>query len=237
MTESTSPQPARPDTTTAQPLIVDDVLLVLFQPSTGAILGEDVLYYVLGGAVLADLSIGGWIARGDASKWGGNPVRATSEKGPDADVLRIAWDKIAAEPRDVQTVLAESGPLLREPVIDRLVASGDLHAETKKTLGLFTSTSLSEGDTGRRAELIAGLRAVLIDGVEPTPRMAALVALLSASGELWNLNSEIPWGTKVAERAFALQYGTVEGSATGQAVMRTDIAAYITPLVVGLFAR
>ena len=42
-----------------EPLIVEDTLLLLFQPDSGTIAGENILFYVLGGAVLADLSLGG----------------------------------------------------------------------------------------------------------------------------------------------------------------------------------
>lgn len=229
------PAAAAPGPTTG-PLVVEDILLLLFQPKHQAILGEDILYYVLGGAVITDLALGGWIEIDEPSRWGGRRVRATGEQAPDADILRPAWEKIAEKPRDVQTVLAESGPLLRQPVIDRLVASGDLRSTKKKTLGLFETTTLSEGDTGRRAALVAEVRAVLVDGAPPTPRLAALVGLLSASGELVNLNDEIPWSGPVAERAFALQYGTVEGSAAGLAVLRTDVATYVTPVVLAIAA-
>jgi hypothetical protein len=37
-------------------LIAEDVLLVLFQPSSGTIVGENTLFYVLAGAVLTDLA-------------------------------------------------------------------------------------------------------------------------------------------------------------------------------------
>lgn len=42
-----------------EPLLVEDVLLLLYQPSSGAIAGENYLYYVLGGAVVADLTLRG----------------------------------------------------------------------------------------------------------------------------------------------------------------------------------
>ena len=34
-----------------EPLIVEDTLLLLFQPDSGTIAGENILFYVLGGAV------------------------------------------------------------------------------------------------------------------------------------------------------------------------------------------
>jgi len=41
---------------TDEALLVEDVLLLLFQPESGTIAGENILFYVLGGAVLADLA-------------------------------------------------------------------------------------------------------------------------------------------------------------------------------------
>ncbi|WP_300268489.1 GPP34 family phosphoprotein, partial [Microbacterium sp.] len=37
-------------------LITEDVMLVLFQPDSGTIAGENTLFYVLAGGVLADLA-------------------------------------------------------------------------------------------------------------------------------------------------------------------------------------
>lgn len=39
------------------PLLVEDVLLLLFQPDSGSIAGENILFYVLGAAVLGDLAL------------------------------------------------------------------------------------------------------------------------------------------------------------------------------------
>lgn len=241
MSDEVVPTPHEPDTSASpahDPLIVEDILLLLFQPRHGTILGEDILFYVLGGAVVADLAAGGWIEIDEPTRWGGRRVRSSHPDGPDDELLRAAWERIAEKPRGIQTVLAESGPLLRQPVIDRLIALGHLRTEKKKTLGIFDTTALREGDTGRRAAVVAEVSAVLVDGAPPSPRTAALIGLLSASGELVNLNAEIPWGSPVAERAFALQYGTDTGVAAGLAVIRTDIATYVNPILVsGLLSR
>lgn len=41
------------------PLLVEDVLLLLFQPDSGTISGESSRFYVLGGAVLGGLALTG----------------------------------------------------------------------------------------------------------------------------------------------------------------------------------
>ena len=78
---------------------------------------------------------------------------------------------------------------------------------------------------GRRAELVAELRAVLVDGVEPTPRIAAAGALVAASGALPWFEREIPWNSTVASRAGALQQG--EWGAAAIVVNSTGAATVI----------
>ncbi|MGI5149469.1 GPP34 family phosphoprotein [Plantactinospora sp. CA-294935] len=80
------------------------------------------------------------------------------------------------KPRNVQTVLAAKGPHLRGSLLDRLVERGDLRRTSRKSLGVFTTTFLEDGGTGRRAGLLADVRAVLVDGADPQPRVAALAA-------------------------------------------------------------
>ena len=103
------------------------------------------------------------------------------------DVVRA---RIVAEARGNPLALLElprsaaTGPALSEPLVDRLVERGDRRRSTRKMLGLSESSVIEEGDTGRRSGLLGEARAVLVDGVEPTARIAALAALLYGSGTL-----------------------------------------------------
>ncbi|NQX36426.1 GPP34 family phosphoprotein [Herbiconiux sp. VKM Ac-2851] len=216
-------------------LIAEDVLLVLFQPSSGTIAGENTLFYVLGGAVLTELGQRGLASVQDAGLRGAL-VSATRER-PDDELLRPAWDYVATKPRGVQSVLAASGPTLRGPLLDRLVERGDLDRVEKRMLGLIPTVALREGGSGRRAELIAAIRAVLVDGEAPSDRIAAVTALVSASGGLPVLHPEIPWSTDTATRAKALAQGDQAADAAAAAVTRTMTAvvtnALIAALVVG----
>ncbi|WP_408630721.1 GPP34 family phosphoprotein [Micromonospora coxensis] len=72
---------------------------------------------------------------------------------PSDDLLSPAGDYLSAKPRGVQTALVAVGPPLREPVWDRLIARGDIDQEPHTVLGLFRTTALPEGGTGRRARL------------------------------------------------------------------------------------
>ncbi|EOM77523.1 GPP34 family phosphoprotein [Rhodococcus rhodnii] len=104
----------------ATPTLAEDLLLLLFDPRSGTIAGEGTLFYTLGGAILAEL------ARSGKVTVEGRRV-ATADTTPPADpFLAEQWERIGARPRSVQTVIAEVGPRLRAPVLDRLVERGDI---------------------------------------------------------------------------------------------------------------
>jgi hypothetical protein len=204
--------------------LAEDLLLVLFQPDSATIAGEGTLFYTLGGAVLADLALSGQV-RNDP---GSTRVEAVAGDPPSDEILRSAWDYVAEKPRNVQTVLAAIGPRLRSPLLDRLVERGDLRRSERKTLGLFTTTVLEDGGTGRRARLVDDIRRVLVDGAEPQPRVAALAALLAGSGTLPQFSREIPWSTPVITRAEELKNGNWGAGAAAEAVTRTITASIIS---------
>lgn len=210
------------------PLLVEDTLLLLFQPDSGTIAGENILFYVLGGAVLGDLALAGRVETEKRAL--STRVSATGE-GPLPDaLLDPAWSFLSPKPRGVQTALAAIGPELRGPVLDRLVARGDLNREEGKTLGIFPTTKLTLG-SGRREALIERVRAALTDGETPDVRTAASIALLSASGTLPQFHREIPWSGDVYTRAKELERGDWGAAAASSAVTRT-MAAIITNAVV-----
>lgn len=234
-------QPARPDGSSgaedgggsevpAPPTLVEDLLLLLFQPLSGTIAGENTLFYVLGGAVLADLALGGYVTT--TTRAGSTTVEALGEERPTDGILRSAWDRVRAKPRGVQTLLAEIGPPLRQPVSGRLLARGDIRQETRKALGLFTTTALVDGGNGRRAQLLEGVRAALVTEEEPTPRDAALAALVWGSGTLPQFDPDIPWNASVMARGQELERGNWGAAASSEAVTRTMSAVIASSVLV-----
>ena len=211
--------------------VAEDLLLLLFQPDSGTIAGENTLFYVLGGAVLADLALGEQVTT-EPGRLGTTLVKAVESRPPDDGVLRSVWDHVLPQPRGVQTVLAAVGPSLRGPLLDRLVERGHLRRSSRKRFGLFTTTTLEEGTTGRRAQLLAEVRAVLVDGTEPEPRVAALAALISASGNLPRFDPVIPWTSPVITRAEELKQGHWGAETAAQAVTRTVTAVVVNSVVV-----
>ncbi|GAB2608421.1 hypothetical protein Aab01nite_61080 [Paractinoplanes abujensis] len=213
------------------PTVAEDLLLLLFQPGSGTIAGENTLFYVLGGAVLADLALGEHV-RTETGRMGSALVVAVEERPPADDLLRAGWDYVRPKPRGVQTVLAAIGPTLRGPVIDRLVERGDLSRSSRKTLGIFNTTALEEGPTERRAGLLDDVRAVLADGADPDPRTAALAALISGSGTLPQFDPVIPWTSPTITRAKELEQGNWGAGAAAEAVTRTVTATIINSVIV-----
>ncbi|WP_251050607.1 MULTISPECIES: GPP34 family phosphoprotein [unclassified Microbacterium] len=216
------------DRMSAEPLLVEDTLLLLFQPDSGAIAGENILFYVLGGAVLADLALAGSV---EMEKKGlSTLVHATGDgAAPDA-LLDPAWAYITEKPRGVQTVLAAVGPELRGPVLDRLVERGDLTRTEGRTLGIFPSTKLALG-SDRRAALMTQVRAALVDGESADARTAASIALLSASGTLPQFHREIPWSGDVYTRGKQFEHGDWGASAAASAVNRTMNAVVMSAAI------
>lgn len=213
------------------PRLAEDVLLLLFQPTSNSIAGEGTLFYVLAGAVVADLALHGQVEE----RRSGRLSRRVHAIGaaPEDDLLRTAWDYLAEKPRGVHSVLAAIGPGLRAPLLDRLVEHGHIRREEKRVLGIFASTAL-ELQGSRRAELLAEVRATLVDGKEPAASVAALAALLWASGTLPQFDPEIPWSSSVIERAHELKGRSWPAAAVAAAVTRTT-GAVVAPPAVGPF--
>ncbi|WP_170296867.1 GOLPH3/VPS74 family protein [Pseudactinotalea terrae] len=213
------------------PTLAEDLMLLLFQPRSGTFAGETTLYYVLAAAVLADLALEERV-RVETTPTGTVRVGAVAERAPSDEILRATWDHVADRPRFVQSVLPTVGPQLRQPTVERLIARGDIGQESRRVLGLFGRKVLVPGKNGRRAELVAGVRAVLVEGAQPGPRVSALAALAWASGSLSQLDPEIPWTSAVTTRAQELERGSWGAAAGGEAVVRTMNAIIINSVIV-----
>ena len=70
--------------------------------------------------------------------------------------------------------------------------------------------------------------------MQPTARVAALAALLSASGTLPQFHREIPWTSSVITRAKELERGDWGADATAQAVTRTVTATVVNSVIVAI---
>lgn len=216
------PESGQPDTIPADRTLIEDVLLLLFQPDSGTIAGENILFYVLGGAAVAELALTG---RAEPRPTGlfSKPIHPIGTVPPADALLAPAWDYLAEKPRGAQTVLAAIGPYLRAPALDRLVERGDLRRESYKSLGFIPSTRYVL-NSGRREELLNRVQGTLLGGENPDSRTAAATALLSASGTLPQFHREIPWSGAVYTRGKELEKGDWGAAAASSAVTRTMTA-------------
>jgi hypothetical protein len=217
---------------TTPPLIGEDLLLLLFDPQSGTFRGEgSPLFHTLAGAVLTELAIEGQVEIDERATLRGREVRAIGEP-PTDPLLRTTWARLADRATDVYSLILEIGPHLRASFIDRLESRGHIHKEQKKMLGCIPTTSIVDGRTSRREELLTAVRPVLLDGVDPDKRTGALAALLSASGSLPALDRDIPWSGAVYTRGIALQKGDWGAEAASDAVTRTAAAILTNSLFV-----
>jgi hypothetical protein len=205
------------------PLLAEDLLLVLFQPESGTIAGENTLSHVLAGAVLADLAFDESVTT-TTTRTGSVGVTAVEGRVPSDEMLRWAWDYAADTPGGVQAMLAAIGPALRQRLLERLIARGDIREENGKVLGVLKTSTLKDGGSGRRSDLIRDVRNILVDGAQPTPRVAALAALLWVSGTLHQFGPEMPWTSVVITRAQELTRGHWSAEGASMAVARTTAA-------------
>lgn len=219
------------DIATGQSILAEDLLLLLFQPDSGTVAGENILFYALAGAMLADLALEERVTTTSETSMLAK-VDAVADAAPTDPLLLSAWQYVAQKPRNVQTVLAAIGPSLRGPVLQRLIDRGDVVESDHKVLGFIPSKKLSLGYTGRREALIASVHEVLVDGADPTPRIAALTALVYGAGTLPQLHREIPWNSAVITRAEELKSGNWGAEAASQAVARTMAALIANSIVV-----
>lgn len=230
MTQNPERQNDRNDATpmSPEPLLTEDVMLLLHQPNTGTTAGENVLHYVLGSAALTDLALTGKLkVRQSADSC---QVAATGNGSGSDAILALAHSSLTHKPRDIQTAIALIGPRLPGPVRARLVQRGDLRREQGKLLGVLPTTKYTLASL-RREALMDYVQAALMDDKTPEPRIKASIALISASGTLPQFHREIPWNGDVYTRAKEFERGDWSAVAASAGVSRAVNAVMANALV------
>lgn len=164
-------------------LIAEDLALLLHDDESGkGVVDRHTVELALAGAVLVELAGRGRVriaAGGEDAKEG--RVVADGD-GPVGDEL---LDDGLAEIRDGRerkppAVLDALRTGLRERVLERLVAAGELERDDRRALGLVSYTRWPAGSGHREDDVRRELDAALLHGAAPSERTAALVGLLSA---------------------------------------------------------
>ena len=213
-----------------EPTIAEDLLLLLFDPRVRRFRNANRLQSPLGAAVLSQLVIEERIAIENEGTWQGAAARAVGDAPTDPVLLQL-WERVAHKPEQVLTLLATTGPALWDTVVARLEERGDVVRERKRWLGVFPHDVVLDGGSGRRDSVLEPVRAALVDGVQPTPRTAALAALLSATSSLPAMRRDIPASAQVRRRGKDLEKGDWGGKGVSTAVAEAAVAVAVAAVV------
>jgi hypothetical protein len=199
------------------------VMLLLFDPRSGAIAGEgQSLMYTLGGAMLAELVARGHVELDDRKR----RVHAVGD-APEDSLLRGAWERVPESATGIRGLVADIGARSRESTLNRLVARGDVRREPRRLLGFIPTHALKGGETDTRDRLLGPVRAALVDGAEPDARTAVLVALLSASKNLAAMHADIPWSGDVYTRGKKFERGDWGAKAASDVILSTLVVQVV----------
>ena len=161
-------------------LLAEDLMLLLLDDETGAV-RQTHLRPLLGGAVLADLALGGAVdVEEKRGFWHTARVHPVAGRRPADPVLAAAYDEVAAKPRSAQDLVNRIGKPLKDDLTDRLVERGLVRREEHRVLGLYPTTRWPAEDAAHEQEVRRRLGDLLVRGLTPDPRTVALVALLTA---------------------------------------------------------
>lgn len=162
-------------------LMAEDLLLLLLDDESGRMTRAMFLEAGLGGALLVELALGGFIeVRARDRWWAKAVVRRAGHGEPEDPALGDALSRVEERERRAQDLVPWLGKGLREPLLERLASSGVLRRQDDKVLGLFPRPCWFVVDSARERELRRALGDVLLRGAEADPRTAGLVAVLSA---------------------------------------------------------
>lgn len=220
-------------------LIAEDLLLLLLDDDGASISGAGTLHYTLGGAVLVELALRGWVQidTDDRRSANGPLVIPTGIPRPDDPLLAEAMTVVSAKQRRVQVLILALGSDLLPVLQQRLMDRGLITQEKRRVLGLFRTTRWPATDAAHEADLRRRIRAVLEDGAEPDPRTAAVIGLVYASGAMPALRPPLPWTSTTVARAQAIQEGDWGASAVNAAVTRTAAAIAVSSAAAAAAAR
>ncbi|MDO9407539.1 GPP34 family phosphoprotein [Patulibacter sp.] len=165
-------------------LIAEDLALLLHDDDSGKQLTTQYTVDVaLAGAILLELALRGAVRiTGTADAGPAGRVVADGEATTGDELLDDGLRTVrGAAGKTPDVVLEELRQGLRDRVLTRLVAAGELRREEHRTLGVFKRVRWPAGQGRREDDVRRDLDAALQQGREPDERTAAIVSLLSAT--------------------------------------------------------
>lgn len=161
-------------------LIAEDLLLLATDDADGSAEANVQLDPALAGAVLMELVVA---RRLELLQDGKKPQVVVIDTTPLGDpildpALQILVDKAPMEP---VTAIGRIGRGLRESLYENLQQRGIVRREKTRFWGIIPITRWPAEDSSHEDELRLALNSVLLEGQDPTARVAAVIALLSAA--------------------------------------------------------
>ena len=165
-------------------LIAEDLLLLATDDATGkSSISTVQLDPALAGAVLMELVVAGRIGlEGEGRKAQVVVIDETPLGDPTLDpALQTLSEKAPIRP---VSAIGKLGKGLRDRLYNGLQDRGILRRELGKVLGIFPTTRWPAADSRHEDELRRDIADVLVLGQEPTARVAAIIAVLTAADML-----------------------------------------------------
>ena len=165
-------------------LIAEDLVLLLLDDRSGRFKNATFLDTGIGGALMIELALRGNI---DITKGSGRWARARVWPVPAAALptdpaLTDAMAVVADRQRTPEALVPRLAKRQRAVLLERLEASGTLRRQERRLLGLWPRQRWLICDTARKAAILRRLGDVLVRGISPDERTAALISVLSALG-------------------------------------------------------
>ena len=162
-------------------LIAEDLVLLLLDDESGKFTNASYLDTGIGGALLVELALAETVdvVKG-SGLWARAKVRPTGLAAPPDPVLAEALSVIAEKERTAQDLVGRLGKRRRDQLLDRLRERGIVEPREDRVLGLIPRRRWPSVDSTHEAGVRRELGDVLLRGVTPTERTAALVSVLSA---------------------------------------------------------
>ena len=209
-------------------LVAEDLLLLLLDDEKGTLAASGNAQPLFGGALLVELALDGHVEVAErTSRWSAARVRPVPGRpAPDDALLADALATVADRPRPAQDLVNRIGKGARERLQERLVDRGVLERRKGRILGLFPHTTWPAADVGHEREVRQRLQQVLVTGLDPDPRTAALVGLLAAVDQAHRQVDRGPLSAgQVRKRAKQVASGAWAADAVRDAVQAAQAAA------------
>ena len=208
-------------------LVAEDLLLLLLDDARGTLAASSSAQSLFGGALLVELALAGLVEVEDRpSRWTSAKVRPVADATRPGDpLLAEALATVGGKPRSAQDLVNRIGKGVREQLQERLVHRGVLERREGRILGLFPHTTWPAVDVGHEREVRQRLQQVLVTGIDPDPRTAALVGLLAAVDQAHRQVDRRPLSAaQVKKRAKAVAEGAWAADAVRDAVRAAQAA-------------